>query len=190
MAKTKKTIKKTVEKVQKQTHGISDKQTTSKRGGSKSQYGVKIEPNLADIERYHRMGVTEAQLCAYYRVSKTQWYQYKKDHPELTETLFRAKCMLQTELINKAYEVAVGGTYIETITVEYYKQENGVKTITGGKTTVHEHYQKPDAGMLQFLLINRFPDDFARDPHAVELRKKALELAEKGATPSTDWEGV
>ena len=55
---------------------------------------------------------------------------------------------------------------------------------------MHEHYQKPDAGMLQFLLINRLPDDFARDPHAVELRKKALELAEKGATPSTDWEGV
>ena len=42
--------------------------------------------------------------------------------------------------------------------------------------------------MIQFLLINRFCGEFARDPQAIELRKKALELAERGVIPP-DSEG-
>ena len=43
--------------------------------------------------------------------------------------------------------------------------------------------------MIQFLLINRFSGEFARDPQAIELRKKALELAKDGKLPD-GWEGV
>ena len=44
--------------------------------------------------------------------------------------------------------------------------------------------------MIQFLLINRFTDDFARDPQIVALRKKALELAEQGKLPPDSTEGI
>ena len=189
MPKSQKTTKKTVKKVAPPS-ATHETPKTPKKGGGKSQYETKILPNLAEIERYHRVGVTEAQLCAYYEVGKTQWTQYKKDHPELAEILCNAKKALKTELINRAYEVATGGTYVETTIVEYYTIKDGQKVVTGGKTTTHKRYSKPDAGMLQFLLINRFPDEFARDPHAVELRKKALELAEQGKAPSDGWEGV
>lgn len=189
MPKSQKTTKKTVKKVAPPS-ATPETPKTPKKGGDKSQYETKILPNLAEIERYHRVGVTEAQLCAYYEVGKTQWTQYKKDHPELAEILCNAKKALKTELINRAYEVATGGTYVETTIVEYYTIKDGQKVVTGGKTTTHKRYSKPDAGMLQFLLINRFPDEFARDPHAVELRKKALELAEQGKAPSDGWEGV
>lgn len=189
MPKSQKTTKKTVKKVAPPS-ATPETPKTPKKGGGKSQYETKILPNLAEIERYHRVGVTEAQLCAYYEVGKTQWTQYKKDHPELAEILCNAKKALKTELINRAYEVATSGTYVETTIVEYYTIKDGQKVVTGGKTTTHKRYSKPDAGMLQFLLINRFPDEFARDPHAVELRKKALELAEQGKAPSDGWEGV
>jgi hypothetical protein len=43
--------------------------------------------------------------------------------------------------------------------------------------------------MIQFLLINRFPSEFARDPQAIELRKKALELAERNGFPP-NLEGI
>ena len=42
---------------------------------------------------------------------------------------------------------------------------------------------------MQFLLINRNPDEFARDPQILELRRKALELAEQGKT-TPDMEGI
>lgn len=125
-------------------------------------------------------------MCAYYNVSKTQWIQYKKSHLELDELLCNAKKQLQVDLVNKAYEVAIGGDYVETTSVEYYELKDGVKVVTGGKVTKHTRHCKPDVGMLQFLLINRFSEDFAKDPQVIALRKKALELAEKKGTPLPD----
>ena len=37
--------------------------------------------------------------------------------------------------------------------------------------------------MIEFLLINRFSDEFARDPKMVELRQRALELQAEGKIP-------
>lgn len=158
---------------------------TSKRG-AKSQYANKVKPYLADIARYTRCGVTEGQLCEYYGVGATQWAEYKKKYPELTETLLNARQELKTNLENRAFKVAMGYDYEETTTV-VFKDPDG--KITGSKTTTYKRHAKADAGMLQFLLINRNPDEYARDPQTVALRKKALELQEQGKLPF-DGEGV
>ena len=156
-----------------------------KKRGSPSQYANKVLPYLADIERYVRYGVTEGDICAYYGVGKTQWAQYKKDNPELTETLLRAREAQKDDLLNNAYRVAIG---------YYYEETHTTTVIIDGKphtkTYTDRKYAKPDAGMIQFLLINRFSGEFARDPQAVELRKKALELAKDGKLPPDGWEGV
>jgi hypothetical protein len=157
-----------------------------KRRGSPSQYPVKVLPYMADIARYTKCGVTEGQLCLYYGVGKTQWVQYKKDFPELAETLFKAKQEFKTDVINKSYEVAMGYEYAETVTVDL-KDTSG--NVVGHKVTTYKKFAKPDAGMLQFLLINRFPTEYARDPQSIELRKKALELAEQGKMPPDGGEG-
>lgn len=158
-----------------------------KKRGAKSQYENKVKPYLEDIARYTRCGVTEGQLCSYYDVSKTQWAEYKHKFPELTETLKKAKEQFKTELVNTAYKVANGYEYIEIKTVEE-KDPSG--TITGTITTTQKRYAKPDPAMIQFLLINRFFDDFARDPQATALRKRALDLAEQGKLPPDGGEGV
>ena len=164
----------------------NEKPKEKKKTGSPSQYASKVKPYLEDIARYTRCGVTEGQLCEFYNVGKTQWAQYKKDNAELNETLLKAKQELKTDLINKSYEVAVGYTYEETTTVEYKDKEGNVKNI---KTTTYKRHAKADAGMLQFLLINRFPEEFARDPQMLELRKKALKLQEQGKIPP-NTEGI
>lgn len=151
-----------------------------KKTGSPSQYANKVKPYLDKIAQYIRCGVTEGQICEFYGVGKTQWAQYKKDNPELTAILCKAKTELKTNLVNKAYEVAVGYVYEETTTVEYKDKEGKV---TGYKTTTHKKYAKADAGMLEFLLINRFSDEFARDPQILELRKEALRLQAEGKIP-------
>lgn len=167
---------------------ITNKKTTQekKKTGLPSQYTNKVLPYLDDIERYVRCGVTEGQICLYYGVGKTQWAQYKKDNAELSETLLKAKTALKVDLINKAYQVAIGYNYEETTTQEY-KDDKG--NITGTKTITYKRHAKADAGMLQFLLVNRFSEEFARDPQMVELRKKALELQQSGKLPF-DTEGI
>jgi len=152
--------------------------------GPKSKYDVKVKPYLDKIALYTRCGVTETQIREYYDVSKAQWAEYKRKYPELSETLYKAKQEFKTTLVNKAYEVACGYYYEETKTVKQ-KDENGNDVAT---TTTQKRYAKPDPAMIQFLLINRFPADFARDPHTVELRKKALEQSRQ--LPFSDGEGV
>ena len=159
----------------------------SKKRGSPSLYNSKVKPFLEDIARYTRCGVTEGQLCEFYGVGKTQWAQYKKDNPELTETLLNAREELKTALSNRSFECAMGYEYYEEDTV-ITKDKSGA--ITGTKTYKHKRYAKADVGMLQFLLINRFPDEFARDPQAVALRQKMLELATQGKCPPDGWSGV
>lgn len=192
-----KTIKKTIKKVGKpiesteiaENSSLQSKETPKK--GRKNLYDTKIKPNLSDIKRYIECGVTELQLCAYYKVSKTQWTQYKKDNSVLSDLLYHARKTCQFSLVNKAYEAAIGGTYEEITEVEYYSvTDQGEKVVTGGKVTKVTKFNKPDVGMLQFLLINRFPEEYARDPHMVELRKKAIELAKEGKALDQDWGGV
>lgn len=148
-----------------------------KKRGVPSEYPIKIQPYLSEIGKYARCGVTEGQLAEYYGVGKTSWAKYKKENPEFDETLSVAKREFKTDLCNRSYEVAMGYDYTEETTVTV-KDTKG--NVTGTKTTVHRRHAKADAGMLQFLLINRFSDEFARDPQVLALRKRALELAEAG----------
>ena len=111
---------------------------------------------------------------------------YKKTFNELNDTLLRAKQALKVGLINKAYEVAMGYEYTETQTTTSVDDEGKEST----KTVELKKYAKPDAGMLQFLLINRFSDEFARDPQNLELKKKALELAKSGELDIKNMGGV
>ena len=178
--------KKDHQKNLKKTDAAAETAEKTKRG-AKSQYANKVLPYLAEIERYIHYGVTEGDICDFYGVGKTQWAEYKKKYPELTETLSRARAAQKKDLLDNAFRVAIGYEYEEEYTEEI-KDKNGA--VIGSKTRKQKKYAKPDAGMLQFLLINRFTAEYARDPHMVELRKKALELAEQGKIPPDGWEGA
>ena len=81
----------------------------------------------------------------------------------------------------------MGYDYEEETTVTLKDKQGNV---TGSKTTKFRRHAKADAGMIQFLLINRYPSEYARDPQAIELRKKALELAKEGKISSETLEGI
>lgn len=156
---------------------VDNSQTSQKKRGIPCEYDSKVLPYLKEIQRYARCGVTEGQLAEYYHVGKTSWAKYKKDYPEFAETLCKAKSEYKTDLINRAYQVAMGYDYEEETTVTI-KDEDG--NVQGTKITKHKRHARADGGMLQFLLINRNPDEFARDPQTLEIRRRALELAEQG----------
>lgn len=148
-----------------------------KRTGRRDLYLEKVKPFLKDIRKYARCGCTEEQIRAFYKVGHTAWNKYKKEHDELKEALLEGKREFKTGLLNSAYEVAMGYTYTEIDRLEIYDEMGDLKET---RITTHEKKAKADAGMIMFLLINRFSDEYARDPHMVEIRKKAMELAEEG----------
>ena len=143
----------------------------AKKESKPTKYDELIKPHLEDIKRYVSHGVTEEEVRNFYGIGKTMWYEYKKRYSELNELLFNAKQICRVNLLNRAFEVANGYEYIET-TTEEVKDKDG--NITGTKTKVVKRYARADAGMIQFLLINRYPEDFARDPQILSIRKESL----------------
>lgn len=143
----------------------------AKNKSKPTKYDELIKPHLDEIKRYVSHGVTEEEVRNFYGIGKTMWYEYKKRHSELNELLCNAKQICRVNLLNRAFEVANGYEYTET-TTEEIKDKDG--NVTGTKTKIVKRYARADAGMIQFLLINRYPEDFARDPQVLSIRKEAL----------------
>lgn len=153
----------------------------------KDLYDEKVAPFLRDIRELRGRGITEGAICKQLGVGRTAWAEYKKKHPELNETLYRAREADKQALVDKAHQIANGYDYEETTEVKYY-DKNG--NLTGSKITTVTKHAKADGGMMQFLLINRYPSDFARDPQILELRREILELKKQMAEKTDDMEGV
>lgn len=162
--KTKKTTTKTPEK---------------KKRGAPSQYANKVKPYLADIERYVRCGVTEGDICEYYGVGKTQWAQYKRDNPELTETLLRAKEQCKEDLLDNAYRVAMGYEYTEE-TTEEIKNLDGTYLATRKRTRFTKYYARRvyafyrQYSLLYSLLVARVQNTKRTRQHFTALRSNMV----------------
>lgn len=137
-------------------------------------YEAKIKPNLDEIKRYISCGVTEEQLYMFYGISKSQWYRYKKQHKELSDVIVSAKNKLKADLICKAYQVAMG--YILSDEKKIYVYDENGENPKIVQSVVQTKQIKADANMLMWLLINRFPTEFARDPQILELKRKAQDI--------------
>lgn len=140
-----------------------------------NKYEVQIKPHLEDIKRYISCGVSEQQIYNFYEISKTQWWRYKQTHPELENTIAAAKEKLKADLVCKAYQVACGYTITDEKTLYAY-DDNGKEVKVS--RSVQKREIRPDANMIMWLLINRFPKEFARDPQVLELKKNAQKQSE------------
>lgn len=136
-------------------------------------YSTLIKPNLEEIKRYISCGVTEEQLYTFYGVSKSQWWRYKKQYAELSNIIASAKDKLKAELICKAYQVAMGYTVSDEKKIYVYDENGENPKIV--QAIIQTKQVKADANMLMWLLINRFPSEFSRDPQILELKRKAQE---------------
>lgn len=134
-------------------------------------YNTVIKPNLDEIKRYISCGVTEEQLYTFYGISKSQWWRYKKQYKELSDLIVTAKNKLKADLICKAYQVAMGYTLSDEKKIYVYDEKGENPKIV--QAIIHTKQVKADANMLMWLLINRFPSEFARDPQILELKRKA-----------------
>ncbi len=143
--------------------------------GRKSVYETKIKPHLSEITERIGKGAIESELYAWYDISYATWRNHKNKHKEFAEAIERGREKQKFNLLFAAFKSAIGYEYSEETIMTETRGD-----ITTVRKTVAKKHSRPDSGMIQFLLINRFYDEFQKDPHATAIRREALELQKKG----------
>lgn len=162
--------------------------------GRKSRYETDIKPNLPLIQEMART-MTEKQIAESFGISYTgAWSLYKKQYPELVETLKKGRQNLVAELRSALIKKAKGYKYTETKVVEErvkWPDEMYTLLLEAGftieqiessrlvKTEVAHKEMSPDVAAINLALKNYDKENWANDPQMLEIRKKEVELREK-----------
>ena len=136
--------------------------------GRKGKYDSCIKPYLDMIPKWYEF-CTEAQIAGRLGVSESAFAKYKRQHPELRDSLQEGKEKLVIDLKDSLKKKAKGYFYTETKTYIRKIGEQEVKMIEK-----FERYAQPDTGAIHLLLKNL--DDTWRndDKTTVDMRKKTV----------------
>lgn len=143
---------------------------------AKSQYDLKVVPNMELIQKWARCGVSNEEIRKNLGIGKTTWYKYVNEHIELSELLKKTREIVDAEVENALLKKALGFrvTVKKTFKVkniEYNKQGKKIKEEEELKTVDDELYFPPDLGAQCFWLKNRNPEEW---------RDKRAEVVEEG----------
>ena len=76
---------------------------------AKGKYGRWLEPDgLILLRGWARAGLTDQQIAKNMDISTTTLYQWKKDHPEISEALKESKDVADYQVENSLYRLATG----------------------------------------------------------------------------------
>lgn len=145
--------------------------------GRKGKYQTHIAPHLTEILELCKT-LTEQQIAEHFGVGYSTFMEYKKQYPELQETLIKGRKNLVADLRSKLIEKAMGYEYTETETTI----ENGVVT----KEVTKNKKASPDVAALNLLLKNYDKENWANDPQSLAIRKQELALRER-QIENSEW---
>jgi len=126
------------------------------------------------IEKWARDGLTEEQICKNLGVSVNALNIYKKQYPELKESLKKGKEIIITEIENALIKRAIGYDIEEVKT--------SIRMIDGKETKYTEKSRKhipPDVGACAILLKNKDRGNWSDNPMKLEIERELLELRKK-----------
>lgn len=115
----------------------------------RGKYETHVKPKLDLIAQWARDGAIERDIAKKLGVSESTFSGYKKEHPELMETLTVNKEVTDARVESALYKRAIGYEYTET---SKEVGPDGVKI----KTTVKQ--VAPDVTAQIYWLNNRRPD--------------------------------
>lgn len=143
------------------------------------KYKKYVEPHLSDITRWIKEGATEALVCTKLGVSVASYYEYKKNHIELSEAVKNGKQELVKELKGALYKKAVGFTYEE---IEGRPDKDG-KLVP---VKIIRKQAPPDVAAINLYLKNidrgsEYERGWSNDPELADTRREELELKKQEA---------
>ena len=140
---------------------------------AKSQYDLKVVPNMELIQKWARCGVTNEEIRKNLGIGKTTWYKYVNDHIELSELLKKTREIVDAEVENALLKKALGFRVqvkktFKVKKVEYNKQGRKIKEEEQLESGYDEVYFPPDLGAQCFWLKNRNPEEWRDKRHEIE----------------------
>ena len=126
---------------------------------AKGKYQEWLEPEgLLKIEGWARDGLTDEQIAKKMGINRDTLYSWKKNYPDISDTLKRGKEVVDRQVENALLKRALGYEYEEV----KEKFENGIcveRTITKKEVVA-------DTTAQIFWLKNRKPDEWRDKPEA------------------------
>ena len=137
----------------------------------KYEYWLSTE-GLLKLGAWARDGLTDEQIAENIGISRSTLNEWKKNYPDISDTLKRGKEIVDIEVENALLNNARGFTYTEQVvaTKKEYIYENGrkVKEISEPVVVTVERYKQPETTAQIFWLKNRRPDNW-RDKQEVQV---------------------
>lgn len=129
-----------------------------------------VKEKLMLIEKWCRDGLSERQICTNLGIGHSAFNVYKKQYPELTDALKKAREVIITELENALIKRALGQTYEET---KVSIRDVGGKQVKFTEKTTK--YLPPDVAAIYILLKNKDRGNWSDNPIKMELERQMFE---------------
>lgn len=134
---------------------------------AKGKYEKWLEPDgLTLLGAWARDGLTDEQIAKKMGVSRSTLNEWKKKHPDISDTLKKGKEVVDVEVENSLLKRALGCTVTEVTRERGVNPETGKVELVITKAVTKEI--PPDTTAQIFWLKNRRPDLW-RDKQNVEL---------------------
>ena len=110
---------------------------------------------LEKVKMLASRGWTDAEMSAFFQVNEDTWHEWKKKHPEFSESLKDWKKEADERVERSLYERATGYSHRETKMFQY-------EGVIISEDTIKQY--PPDTTAAIFWLKNRKPDEWRDKP--------------------------
>lgn len=158
--------------------------------GASSKYETYVKEKFDQISEWLKLGATDKEIIKNLGINKSTFYKYKKNHEEFNNLLKNGRKQPILEIKSAMFKRATGYEYKETKTVtQMIKYEDGSGKVIPAKLIKTEETTKtalPDT-TAQLILLQHWDLDkqgnpkWSRDPSALRVKLKELELKQKNA---------
>lgn len=143
--------------------------------GRKGRYESYVLPHLDEIREWYNT-LSEKDIAKRLGVSVSTFEKYKREHPELADTLKDGRQELVSMLKKSLKKKAVGFEYTET--KRTVREMNGKEIVTIEEYT---RYSPPDTGAIHLLLKNLDESWRNDDKATMDLKREKIELDKQKA---------
>ena len=162
---------------------VEELKETNKPGGNTGPgkriyktYEELVEPRLADIYQWRCKGMTITDIASKLGIGKSTFYEWQKQHSEITDVLKEADISLREKMVAQAHKSLLNKLRDRTVTEtveERIVDENGeIKT----KNVTKKRKVLADTTAIIFTLRNNNPDVWnSADSRLAEARIKKID---------------
>lgn len=143
-------------------------------------YEVMVEPHLAKVTQWAKLGLPDKRIAQKLGVSARSLTRWKKEHAALLSALKKGRQDLCDELQSALIKRALGYDY----------EESEEKTDTDGKvTTVTKKKHEPANVAALTIALRNFSPGWSDNPEASGIKHAELEL-KRQATEGGQWHAL